>query len=75
MKNAAKAAMAITPTIGKTVAKATFPPWLKPEDEEDVRVLEDWVWGVIVLFGVAAQNLSVSSQNLSMLTIRKWLRV
>jgi hypothetical protein len=31
MKNATAATMAMTPTIGKTVASATLPPWLKPE--------------------------------------------
>ena len=44
IRKAATATMAITPTMGSTVARATLPPWLRPEPllEEG----EDWVWAV-----------------------------
>jgi len=59
MKNAAAATMAITPTMGRTVARATLPPWLKPELLEGVAPPDDCVWvadtaGVVEAAGVGA---------------------
>ncbi len=53
------ATMAITPTIGSTVARATLPPWLRPEPlleagEDCVWAVEDCVWGTATAGGVAA---------------------
>lgn len=51
--------MAITPTMGSTVARATLPLWLRPESPllvvgEDCVLVEDCVWGTTTGGGVAA---------------------
>ena len=60
MMTAAIATMAMTATMGNTVASATLPPWLSPEDLL-LCVVEDWVCGVMLLVGVAAQTSPLST--------------
>lgn len=64
------ATMAITPTMGSTVARATLPPWLKPDPlllagEDWVWAVEDCVWGTAtgVGAGVAAHTIKYQTHS------------